>query len=218
MKLPKLNPKQTLIASVAGSLVLVGGWYMLRFQGVQDRLTEAHAQLENTESLVQQARMTQRGLPKLKAEVAEFERKRGLFLESLPSTTQYGDLTAQARRAVGVGGASVKTVRFSKAATVDASLPAGVSPVMMSFDLQGNFAQIFDSVRALEGMSRFSNISSMRLNMPAPNATDPLITSAVDLRVYTYDEAAAQERGRLEAAKAARDAAAQAAPQEGEDK
>lgn len=202
-RLLQLPPRQQLMISAALSLSLIGGWYVMRFQPVQQRLQESRAVLESTEQELAQARVSRAGLPKLRGEVAALEERHLVFLSALPSATNYAPLTRELREAVDRTGARIKSVRFTQGATSSA-LPAGVNPVQVTVDLRGTFAQVFDSLRALESTSRFTEVSNFRVNLPAADRTDPELTAVVDLVVFTYDQASAEAAGRKAAAVAAK--------------
>ncbi len=210
-QLPKLKPRDVFFMVVGLCVVVLVAWYLTRFQSRQQNIQEIQSQLELSATQLQGLQDQQAKLPGLRSEVKALEQQQDVFVRALPSTVRMGQVISDVRDSVGASGGNLEGVTVQNA--TETNLPSGVQAVNLSVNLQGRFAPVFRTLRSVETMGRFSKITSVSINLPAPNAADPSLNSSINMTVYTFDPAQVQPSSAAPAGSTAPDApAAPAAP------
>ena len=185
----KLSPRDTLLIVLALCVLGVVGWYFLYYQSREQVIIDTQTQLDDSVTKLATYRAAASALPTLRTEVAGLQSQRDLFFQALPQTQNIGSVVAAVQRSVeGVGG-ELTNLTVSPGAV--AGLPAGVRPISLNMAVTAKFQPTFQLLRNVETMSRFSTVSALALNLPAPDSLDPKLNSTMTMTVYTFDPAQA---------------------------
>lgn len=201
----------------AATLLCIYLFFMMTTQPKQEEITSLEADLQTKQSTLSQYQANAAALPGLRNNVNQLERESGEFLKALPLKANFSKLIAKIRSTVSNNGAELKSITISNGSS--ANLPAGVRPMSVNLSIEGDYAQQFQILRALETQGRFTNISQMTVNTANTGNTDdviinnPKLSNALQIMVYTFDPALAAPPNTSEATPA--DGAPAAAPQTG---
>ncbi|PNY82221.1 type 4a pilus biogenesis protein PilO [Deinococcus koreensis] len=207
--LTKLSPRNQFLVALGLCLLLIGGWFTLRFQPRQQRIGELSGQLESLNTQVTSLRSAASRLPALREEVDTLRVEREKFLAALPSAANFGAVLDELRLTTAASGARMTNFAVQPGAV--ANLPGGVRPLNLTIGVRGKFTQMFQTLRSVETMSRFTTVSNVALQLPAASSFDPELEGSLGMTVYTFDASqAAAQAGGTEGAPAA--PAAPAAP------
>ncbi|MEF2279247.1 type 4a pilus biogenesis protein PilO [Deinococcus sp. YIM 134068] len=210
----KLAPRFVFILVLVGCALVVGMWYMMRFQPRQQEITLLQGEVETTRSRAEQYRAAQGALPELREAVARLQVEEDRFLRALPATAQFGTVLDEVRRNVTASGAELTD--FAVQGGNVAGLPGGVRPINLNLSVSGRFAEVFGALRSLETQNRFTTVGGLGLQLPQADALDPSLEGTLSLTVYTYDQTqAAGDAANAPQAPGAAPEAAPAAPQGG---
>ncbi len=197
----KLSPRDTLLIVLALCLLGVVGWYVLYYQSREQVIVDAQTQLDDSVTKLATYRAASSALPTLRTEVAGLQSQRDLFFQALPQTQNIGSVVAAVQRSVeGVGG---ELTNLTVSPATVAGLPVGVRPISLNMAITAKFQPTFQLLRNVETMSRFSTVSALALNLPAPDSLDPKLSSTMTMTVYTFDPAQAGGAARAAGAPAA---------------
>ena len=197
----KLSPRDTLLIVLALCLLGVVGWYVLYYQSREQGIVDAQTQLDDSVTKLATYRAASSALPTLRTEVAGLQSQRDLFFQALPQTQNIGSVVAAVQRSVeGVGG---ELTNLTVSPATVAGLPVGVRPISLNMAITAKFQPTFQLLRNVETMSRFSTVSALALNLPAPDSLDPKLSSTMTMTVYTFDPAQAGGAARAAGAPAA---------------
>ena len=188
--LPKLRPRDMFFMVLGVCLLVLLVWYFMRFQARQAQIQELSGQLELSSTQLQSLQDQQAKLPALRSEVADLENKQKVFVRALPETLKIGQVISDLRDSVQAYGGNINGV--SSQSSTEANLPAGVQALSLNLSLQGRFDQVFRTLRSVETMGRFSKITGVNMTLPAPDSTDPQLSSTINMTVYTFDPSKAQ--------------------------
>jgi len=187
--LSKLTPKQQfMLAALVCALALVI-WYFLYFNSQKLQIDGLNQQLTDSQVQVDSFQRENAQLPGLRTEVAGLKATSDAFYAALPRTQNIGTVVDAVRLNV-LSNGGVLTSLNSGAGSLT-NLPPGVRPISLSLNMVGQFKQTFQVLRAMETMSRFSNIAQLNMSLPAPNSFDPSLNTSMIATVYTYDPDAA---------------------------
>ena len=181
----KLSPRDTLLIVLALCLLGVVGWYFLYYQSREQVIVDAQTQLDDSVTKLATYRAASSALPTLRTEVVGLQSQRDLFFQALPQTQNIGSVVAAVQRSVeGVGG---ELTNLTVSPGTVAGLPVGVRPISLNMAVTAKFQPTFQLLRNVETMSRFSTVSALALNLPAPDSLDPKLSSTMTMTVYTFD-------------------------------
>ena len=189
-QLPKLKPRDVFFIVLGLCLVVLILWYFTRFQARQQHIQELQSSLDTSSTQLSSLQAQQSRLPGLRTDVRALEDQQDVFVRALPSTVRMGQVIRDIQDSVGAAGGKLDGVTVQSG--TETGLPAGVQAVNLNVSLQGQFAPVFRTLRSVETMGRFSKVTSVNMTLPAPNASDPLLNSAINMTVYTFDPSAAQ--------------------------
>ncbi|MBZ9712750.1 type IV pilus inner membrane component PilO [Deinococcus multiflagellatus] len=198
----KLAPRNVFLLVLAVCLIVGALWYTMRFQARQAEISALQSDLDSVNARVLTLRANAARLPALREEVATLSRERQVFLAALPQTANYNAVLDEVRLNASAAGATLSGFTVQTGNTTN--LPAGVRPLSLNLNVSGRFAQLFQLLRSLETMNRFSTVTAVNLQLPAATSLDPRLESTMGLTVYTFDPAqAAATPGTAEAPNAA---------------
>ncbi|MFC3831925.1 MULTISPECIES: type 4a pilus biogenesis protein PilO [Deinococcus] len=185
----KLSPRNLFLVVLAGCILLIGLWYMLRFQPRQAQITDLGGQLDTLNTQVATLRTSAARLPALRTEVETMRVDREKFLAALPSAANFGPVLDELRVTTAATGARMNN--FSVQTGTVANLPGGVRPLNLTVGITGKFSQVFQTLRAIETMGRFTTVSNVSLQLPTATSFDPDLEGSLGMTVYTFDPAQA---------------------------
>ncbi|MBB6014970.1 type 4a pilus biogenesis protein PilO [Deinococcus radiopugnans] len=186
----KLSPRNLFLIVLAVCLMVLALWFVLRFQPRQQQITDLQGQLEPLQTRVTVMRSASQGLPALRERVAELRTDQQEFLTALPSAANFGSVLDELRRTTAATGATLNTFTVQGGGAAP-GLPGGVRPIGLNVGVTGKFAQMFETLRALETAGRFTTVSNVALQLPAATSFDPELEGTLGLTVYTFDPAQA---------------------------
>jgi type IV pilus assembly protein PilO len=181
----KLSPRDTFLIVFALCLLVVAGWWFLYYQSKQQVITDTQTQLDDSAAQLAIYRSDEVALPKLREEVAGLQTERENFFSALPQTQNIGNVVADIRTNVEKVKGDLTNMTVTQGAGT--GLPAGVRPLSLNLSVNAAFLPTFKLLKAVESMSRFSTISALSLNLPAPDKADPTLNSTLTMTVYTFD-------------------------------
>ncbi|MFK7602460.1 type 4a pilus biogenesis protein PilO [Deinococcus sp. SM5_A1] len=186
----KLSPRNLFLIVVAVCLLVLALWFVLRFQPRQQQITDLQSQVEPLQTRVAVMRSASQGLPALRERVAKLRIDQQEFVTALPEAANFGAVLDELRRTMAASGATLNTFAVQGGGAA-AGLPGGVRPIGLSMGVSGKFAQMFETLRALETAGRFTTVNNVALQLPAATSFDPELQGTLGLTVYTFDPAQA---------------------------
>ncbi|CAM3702665.1 type 4a pilus biogenesis protein PilO [Deinococcus frigens] len=192
----KLSPRNLFLIVLAVCLLVLALWFVLRFQPRQQQITELQSQAEPLQTRVDTMRAAAQRLPALRESVARLRTDQQEFVTALPQAANFGAVLDGLRRTTAATGATLNTFAV-QGGGADSGLPGGVRPIGLSLGVSGKFAQIFETLRAVETAGRFTTVNNVALQLPAATSFDPELQGTLGLTVYTFDpaQASAQAEG-----------------------
>lgn len=188
--LAKLRSRDIFLLALVATLLLFLLWYFVIFQSTRDTITEKQSELDTLQIQVNAARQAEAELPRLRQQVADLEVRRDELLRQLPQTQRIGSVVDEIRTDVLAAGGTLNSVAQNAGAA--SGLPAGVTPIGLALGVDGSFEALFKVLRSLEGMSRFSTIDSVALNLGGTaESFDPTLSGQMGVTVYTFDPSVA---------------------------
>lgn len=190
----KLTPQLTFALISALSLVVIYLFYTMVVKPKQDEITMLQDQLTTKQTTLNEYQANAAALPALRTEVGTLERERADFVRALPLTANFGQVVDQIRSTVAANDATLNSLTFAAAqpATGEGAPPAGVRPMRVTLNVDGEYAKQFRILRNLETQNRFTNINDLSLQMPNEVTNfDPVLTNTMNITVYTFDPAQA---------------------------
>ncbi len=188
--LAKLKSRDIFLIALAATLLIFLLWYFVIFQNTRNTITSLQSQLDTLNIQRDAARAAVAELPRLRQQVAELQVKRDVLLRELPQTAQIGNVVDEIRTDVLAAGGTMTSVAQGNGAA--AGLPAGVTPIGLNLGVDGSFNSLFRVLRSLEGMSRFSTINSVAVNLGGTaDSFDPKLTGQMGVTIYTFNPNAA---------------------------
>ncbi|WP_424951602.1 type 4a pilus biogenesis protein PilO [Deinococcus sp.] len=197
----KLSPRDTLLLVALLCVLIVVGWWFLIYQSREQLISDTQLQLDDSATKLATYRAAAAALPALRTEVAGLQTQRDVFLQALPQTQSIGNVVAAVQQSVESAGGNLTNLTVSPGATT--GLPAGVRPLSLNMAVTAKFQPTFQLLRSVETMSRFSTVSALSLNLPAPDSLDPNLSSTMVMTVYTFDPTQASGAAGTPAAPAA---------------
>nr|WP_254605809.1 type 4a pilus biogenesis protein PilO [Deinococcus sp. JMULE3] len=165
--------------------MVVALWYTLRFQARQQEISLLQGDLETAQARVTVMRSQAAQLPALREEVAKLKVQQDEFLAALPQTANYYRILDEIRLNAAAAGAEMSSFNVSNSTAT--GLPGGVRPINLNVNVSGTFAQLFQLLRSVETMSRFTNVNNVSLQLPQATSFDPVLEGTLALTVYTFD-------------------------------
>lgn len=187
--LTKLSPRNAFFVFLALAVLLIGLWYMLFFQPRQQQITDLRGQLDTLNTRVTSLRQAARDLPALKEELVGLRVEREKFLAALPSAANFNRVLDELRLTTAATGAQLTNVAVQTGAAP--GLPAGVRPLNLTVGVSGKYGSLFQTLRSVETMSRFTTVSNVSLQLPTATSFDPDLEGSLGMTVYTYDPSGA---------------------------
>ncbi|THF71305.1 pilus assembly protein PilO [Deinococcus sp. Arct2-2] len=185
----KLDARSIFLIALVSCMALIAAWYYLRFQPRQAQIVQLQGEVESAQLQADLYRTASQKLPQLRTRVAALQLEQSQFLRALPDAAQFGTVLDEVRRNVTAAGAQLNTVNFQPGTGTD--LPSGVRPIALTVGVSGQFAQVFQALRSIETMNRFTNVTAVGIQVPQATSFNPPLESTMGLTVYTFDAAAA---------------------------
>lgn len=185
----KLTPRNLFFVVLAACILASVLWYTLRFQARQQQISLLQSDLDAAQARVAVLRSNAQQLPALREEVARLKVEQDEFLAALPQTARYYSVLDEIRLNAAAAGATMSS--FSVTNGNATNLPGGVRPINLAVNVSGTFGQLFQLLRSVETMSRFTNVNNVSLQLPRATSFDPKLEGTLALTVYTFDPAQA---------------------------
>ncbi|GGL04117.1 type 4a pilus biogenesis protein PilO [Deinococcus radiotolerans] len=181
----KLSPRNLFFIVLAACIVVAALWYTMRYQARQQEISLLQSDLDTAQSRVAVMRSNAQQLPALREEVAGLKVQQDDFLAALPKTANYYRILDEIRLNAAAAGATMSN--FTVASAAATGLPGGVRPINLNVNVSGTFGQLFQLLRSVETMSRFTNVNNVALQLPQADSFDPRLEGTLALTVYTFD-------------------------------
>jgi type IV pilus assembly protein PilO len=185
MTASKLDARSIFLIAFVACLALVAAWYYLRFQPRQAQIVQLQSEVETAQAQADLYRSASVRLPELKTRVAALQLEQSQFLRALPNAAQFGTVLDEVRRNVTAAGAQLSS--FNVQTGAGTNLPSGVRPISLTVGVSGQFTQVFQALRSIETMNRFTNVTTVGIQVPQASSFNPSLESTMGLTVYTFD-------------------------------
>lgn len=185
MTASKLDARSIFLIALVSCMALIAAWYYLRFQPRQAQIAQLQSEVESNQMQADLYRTASRQLPALRTRVAALQIEQSQFLRALPDAAQFGTVLDEVRRNVTAAGGQLNSFNVQPGAGAD--LPSGVRPIALTVGVSGQFTQVFQALRSIETMNRFTNITAVGIQVPEASSFNPRLESTVGLTVYTFD-------------------------------
>lgn len=190
----KLTPQLTFALVSALALLVIYMFYSMIIKPKQDEIVMLQDQLSTKQTTLNEYQANVAALPALRTEVTNLERERADFVRALPLTANFGQVVDQIRSTVAANNANLTSLNFAPAAqgSGENAPPAGVRPMQVTLNVEGEYSKQFRILRSLETQNRFTNVNNVALQMPAKvDSFDPALNNTMTVTVYTFDPAQA---------------------------
>lgn len=185
----KLDARSIFLIALVSCMALIAAWYYLRFQPRQAQIVQLQGEVETAQTQADLYRTASQRLPALRTRVAALQIEQSQFLRALPDAAQFGTVLDEVRRNVTAAGAQLNSFNVQPGTGTD--LPSGVRPIALTVGVSGQFAQVFQALRSIETMNRFTNVTTVGIQVPQATSFNPPLESTMGLTVYTFDAAQA---------------------------
>ena len=209
--LSKLKQRDIALIAIFVTVLLIIIWYFSFYSPVRAEIDTKKTQLTDLQTQVASAQVIARQVPQLTKAVAELKIQQEEFSRSLPKTQEIGNLLRDLQGNLAASGSEILSVNQTPGIAVN--LPPGVQAIGIDMNLRSTFDSLFQSLQALEGMQRYSNVDKLTISLQGdPESLDPKLSSTMNMTVYTFDPAAASTAPLQPGATPATPGAAPAAP------
>ena len=209
--LSKLKQRDIALIAIFVTVLLIIIWYFSFYSPVRAEIDTKKTQLTDLQTQVASAQAIARQVPQLTKAVAELKIQQEEFSRSLPKTQEIGNLLRDLQGNLAASGSEILSVNQTPGIAVN--LPPGVQAIGIDMNLRSTFDSLFQSLQALEGMQRYSNVDKLTISLQGdPESLDPRLSSTMNMTVYTFDPAAASTAPLQPGANPATPGAAPAAP------
>ena len=209
--LSKLKQRDIALIAIFVTVLLIIIWYFSFYSPVRAEIDTKKTQLTDLQTQVASAQAIARQVPQLTKAVAELKIQQEEFSRSLPKTQEIGNLLRDLQGNLAASGSEILSVNQIPGIAVN--LPPGVQAIGIDMNLRSTFDSLFQSLQALEGMQRYSNVDKLTISLQGdPESLDPRLSSTMNMTVYTFDPAAASTAPLQPGATPATPGAAPAAP------
>lgn len=209
--LSKLKQRDIALIAIFVTILLIIIWYFSFYSPVRAEIDTKKTQLTDLQTQVASAQAIARQVPQLTKAVAELKIQQEEFSRSLPKTQEIGNLLRDLQENLAASGSEILSVNQIPGIAVN--LPPGVQAIGIDMSLRSTFDSLFQSLQALEGMQRYSNVDKLTISLQGdPESLDPKLSSTMNMTVYTFDPAAASTAPLQPGATPATPGAAPAAP------
>lgn len=209
--LSKLKQRDIALIAIFVTVLLIIIWYFSFYSPVRAEIDTKKTQLTDLQTQVASAQAIARQVPQLTKAVAELKIQQEEFSRSLPKTQEIGNLLRDLQGNLAASGSEILSVNQTPGIAVN--LPPGVQAIGIDMNLRSTFDSLFQSLQALEGMQRYSNVDKLTISLQGdPESLDPKLSSTMNMTVYTFDPAAASTAPLQPGATPATPGAAPAAP------
>ncbi|WP_034334877.1 type 4a pilus biogenesis protein PilO [Deinococcus misasensis] len=184
----KLKQRDIAFISIAATLLLILGWYFWLYQPKGVEIANKVLEKDNLQLQLDRAKAAAARLPQLRLEVAQLELEKQEFLQQLPETLRFGEFLQDLRQIVADSGSTLLSI--APQAVDQSTLPAGVVPINVALNLDTTFPGLLSVVSAIQELQRFSTINNINLKIESVNrstASNPKLTAALTITVYTFD-------------------------------
>lgn len=185
MTASKLDARSIFLIALVGCMAVIAGWYYLRFQPRQAQIVQLQTEVDSAQTQADLYRSASVRLPDLRTRVAALEVEQSQFLRALPDAAQFGTVLDEVRRNVTAAGAQLSS--FNVQTGAGTNLPSGVRPISLTVGVGGQFTQVFQAIRSIETMNRFTNVTAVGIQVPQASSFNPPLESTIGLTVYTFD-------------------------------
>ena len=188
--LSKLKQRDIALIAIFVTVLLIIIWYFSFYSPVRAEIDTKKTQLTDLQTQVASAQAIARQVPQLTKAVAELKIQQEEFSRSLPKTQEIGNLLRDLQGNLAASGSEILSVNQTPGIAVN--LPPGVQAIGIDMNLRSTFDSLFQSLQALEGMQRYSNVDKLTISLQGdPESLDPKLSSTMTMTVYTFDPAAA---------------------------
>ncbi|MFN8510968.1 MAG: hypothetical protein U0Z75_10510 [Deinococcaceae bacterium] len=184
----RLKQRDIALASIFVTVLLLISWYFSMYQTVQADIVQKQTDLDAAQGRLRDAEAAERLLPELRKAVGDLKVQQDAFLRRLPKAVDLSTFFDELR--LGVSGSRAELMSLSQNATAPTTgaLPSGVQAISINLKVDGTFGAIYQTLRSIEQLQRFSTISGVTLRLGNEIFTfDPKISADINMNVYTFD-------------------------------
>lgn len=162
--------RNTLIACVAGGIVLVLLWYFLLFSPTSSDLNDTRDQVASVQSQNQQLENTIRRLKELSRNAPQQEATLRKLRAAVPANPDLGEFILQANDIASSAGIDWLSIAPTPPAATGSGGPE--STIALSIQIDGGFFEVLDYLNRLEDLERLVLVDSINVSAAAEdNAT-----------------------------------------------
>ncbi len=176
------DPRMQFILALALFAVLAGIWYVAWYQPAQTRIQTLEREVKNLSKQRDRGLAAKRNLPKLKAKIADLEREISNFLAALPDEERFYEVLDLLTKNAEDAGVTLSSISRSPARS---EIP-GVGSIDVIIDIRAPFPALYDYLKALENLKRYSSMDGVTLNPSGGDPTNPEIGTKLKVHFYVY--------------------------------
>ena len=187
--LAKLKQRDIALIAIGITVLLIIIWYFSFYSPVRADVDARNTELTDLKTQVSAAEAIANQVPQLQKAVADLKLQQDEFSRSLPKTQEIGNLVRDLQGNLASSGAEILSLTQTPGT---ASVLPGVQAIGITMNLRSTFDSLYQSLKSLEGMQRYSNVDTLTVSLQGdPDSLNPKLGSTMAMTVYTFDPAAA---------------------------
>ncbi len=191
--LSKLKQRDIALIAIGITVLLIIIWYFSFYSPVRADVDTRNTELTDLKTQVSAAEAIAGQVPQLQKAVAVLKLQQDEFSRSLPKTQEIGNLVRDVQGNLASSGTEI--LSLTQTPGTAAGLP-GVQAIGIQMGLRSTFDSLYQSLKALEGMQRYSNINTLTVSLQGdPDSLNPKLGSTLAMTIYTFDPTAAGPAG-----------------------
>jgi len=191
--LAKLKQRDIALIAIGITLLLIIIWYFSFYSPVRADVDARNSELSDLKTQVSTAEAIAGQVPQLQKAVADLKLQQDEFSRSLPKTQEIGNLVRDLQGNLASSGAEI--LSLTQTPGTASALP-GVQAIGISMNLRSTFNALYQSLKSLEGMQRYSNVDTLTVSLQGdPDSLNPKLGSTMAMTVYTFDPTATSSAG-----------------------
>ena len=191
--LSKLKQRDIALIAIGVTVLLIIIWYFSFYSPVRADVDARNSELSDLKTQVSAAEAIAGQVPQLQKAVADLKLQQDEFSRSLPKTQEIGNLVRDLQGNLASSGAEILSLTQTPGT---ASVLPGVQAIGISMNLRSTFDSLYQSLKSLEGMQRYSNVDNLTVSLQGdPDSLNPKLGSTMTMTVYTFDPTATSTSG-----------------------
>jgi len=183
--LAKLKQRDIALIAIGVTVLLIIIWYFSFYSPVRADVDARNSELSDLKTQVSTAEAIAGQVPQLQKAVADLKLQQDEFSRSLPKTQEIGNLVRDLQGNLASSGAEI--LSLTQTPGTASGLP-GVQAIGISMTLRSTFNSLYQSLKSLEGMQRYSNVDNLTVSLQGdPDSLNPKLGSTMAMTVYTFD-------------------------------